>query len=59
MKTLKKNKVENNEIKELLDKAYKEITLDDIVLKSNDITILDIPSESDSRAIENEIKIYY
>lgn len=56
MKTLKKSKTKS-EVKQFINKAYKEFTLEDISKINN--VILDIPSESESRAIENGIKIYY
>lgn len=56
MKTLKKTKTKS-EIKQFIAKAHKEFTLEDISKINN--VILEIPSESESRAIENGIKIYY
>ena len=51
MRTKVKSK---NTIKKLIDKAHPQFLLKDIKK-----TVLDIPSESESRAIENGIKIYY
>lgn len=42
------------DIKKLISKAHPQFLLKDIKK-----TVLDIPSESESRAIENGIKIYY